>query len=52
MEFTDTEPWKIAVLNETANPQVLALDAGTANVFEIEVSYPRGWTQADYDSAR
>lgn len=51
MEFTDTEPWKNAVLNEVANPQVRALDAGTANVFEIEVSYPRLWTQADEDAA-
>ncbi len=51
MEFTDKEPWKLAVLNEIANPQVPALDAGTANVFEIEVSYPRGWSQADEDAA-
>lgn len=50
-EFTDREEWKLAVQREKANPQVYALEAGTANVFEIELSYPRGWTQADEDAA-
>lgn len=46
-EFTDAEPWKLAVQRETANPQIYALEPGTANVFEVELSYPRGWTQQD-----
>ena len=50
-EFTDAEPWKLAVQRETANPQIYALEPGTANVFEVELSYPRGWTQRDEDAA-
>lgn len=50
-EFTDHEEWKHAVQRETANPQLYSLEAGTANVFEVEIKYPRGWTQELEDAA-
>lgn len=48
---SDTAEWDQAVKRETANPQIYALHPGTANVWEIEVAYPEGWTQADEDEA-
>ncbi len=47
----DTDQWKHAVEREKNNPQIYALEAGTLNVFEVEVSYPKGWTQADEEQA-
>jgi len=47
----DTDQWKRAVEREKSNPQIYALEAGTLNVFEVEVSYPKGWTQADEEQA-
>jgi len=47
----DTDQWKRAVEREKSNPQIYALEAGTLNVFEVEISYPKGWTQDDEEQA-
>ncbi|MGV3620227.1 MAG: hypothetical protein ACO1OB_05400 [Archangium sp.] len=49
---TDTTDWDDAVAREKSNRQVYALEAGTANVWEVEVAYPEGWTVADEDAAQ
>lgn len=48
---TDTTDWDQSVAREKRNRQVYALEAGTANVWELEVAYPEGWTTADEDAA-
>ncbi|PZR08407.1 MAG: hypothetical protein DI536_24830 [Archangium gephyra] len=49
---TDTRDWDDAVAREKRNRQVYALEAGTANVWELEVAYPEGWSVADEDAAQ
>lgn len=39
-----TAEWDQAVKRETNNPQIYGLSPGTANVFELELSLPRGAT--------
>lgn len=48
---SDTAEWDQAVAREKRNQQIYALEAGTVNVWELEVSFPEGWTQADEDAA-
>jgi hypothetical protein len=45
-----TREWDRVVSRERANRQTEALEAGTANVFVLEVSLPAGLTQAEQDA--
>ncbi len=47
---TSSSEWDRVVARERANRQTEALEAGTANVFVIEVSLPAGLTQAEQDA--